>query len=582
MVKNQKLIFDNSNLNESYSGVTTPLTFSFARRVYSSVYKEFSRIIGTPEEKINENLPMYDAMLGYICGRMYYNLLNWYLLISFIPGYRFNRPFFEKMLGVSEEFNYDPRDKKEGFYRFFELVLLLKQTVILLFQFLNLNKNVDLFIKDFDSAYKKANSVDLTKLSNQELFQFYLFYEQRFASKWRITIVNDVAVMIATGIARSMAKSWLKDKNNDLINRYLSVIKNLASTKPGEDFRKILIQIKKNKSTAALFRNKNENQILTSLMSNKRLSDLKELILCYLEDYGDRAPSELKMESKTYSDNKEFFISLLKNQLPDMSSQSQGNQIKETDLPDVIKERLRKVNGIKRVLFKLMVKWSRDCIKNREAARLKRSQVFGFARKVFKEFGIRIFHNGYLKDKSDVFYLQVEEIIGAYNGVLVDQDLNSLVQKRKKEFNIWSKVDVPERIEIANSTYEYEIKMLNKLATVKSKKHNHRKELKGVTYSVGSNGSTVFGEALVLKTFDPTVSFVDKILVTKQTDPGWTPVFTQLKGIVVERGGMLSHAAIVAREFGIPCISQVDGATDSIKSGQNIEMNITEGIVKLQ
>ncbi len=141
---------------------------------------------------------------------------------------------------------------------------------------------------------------------------------------------------------------------------------------------------------------------------------------------------------------------------------------------------------------------------------------------------------------------------------------------------------MPERIEIENSTYEYEVKKLRKTKTVSKKRRNLKKELKGVTYSVGSNGGFVSGIALVLKSFDPKVSFVDKILVTKQTDPGWTPVFTQLKGIVVERGGMLSHAAIVAREFGLPCISQVEGATDSISNGQTIEMNIKDGIIKLQ
>ncbi len=394
MVRKQKLLFDNSNLNESYSGVTTPLTFSFARRAYSGVYKEFSRVIGTPEKKINENLPMYDAMLGYICGRMYYNLLNWYLLISFIPGYRFNRTFFEKMLGVSKEFNYDPRDKKKGFGKVFELALLIKQTLILLFQFINLNKNVRMFIKDFDKEYKKANSVALTKLSNQDLVQFYLYHEQKFAGKWRTTIVNDVAVMMTTGIARSMAKSWLKDKNNDQINRYLSVIKNLASTRPGEKFLSILLQIKKSRPTTALFKNNDEDKILRSLMSDKKLSRVKESILDYLKDYGDRAPSELKMESRTFNDDREFLISLIKNQLPDVIDKSE-QKIEELELPDVIKEKLQNINLIKRALFKLIIRLSRDCIKNREATRLKRSQVFGFARKAFKEFGSRLFDNAY-------------------------------------------------------------------------------------------------------------------------------------------------------------------------------------------
>ena len=77
----------------------------------------------------------------------------------------------------------------------------------------------------------------------------------------------------------------------------------------------------------------------------------------------------------------------------------------------------------------------------------------------------------------------------------------------------------------------------------------------------------VSGTALVLPEFRPDASFKDKVLVTRQTDPGWTIVFPFVKALVVERGGILSHAAIVAREFGIPCIVGVENATDLIDDG---------------
>ena len=69
------------------------------------------------------------------------------------------------------------------------------------------------------------------------------------------------------------------------------------------------------------------------------------------------------------------------------------------------------------------------------------------------------------------------------------------------------------------------------------------------------------------------------ILVTRQTDPGWGPVFPLIKGLVLERGGMLSHGAIIAREFGIPAIVNVKNATKRIKSGQNISINGNDGTI---
>ena len=92
--------------------------------------------------------------------------------------------------------------------------------------------------------------------------------------------------------------------------------------------------------------------------------------------------------------------------------------------------------------------------------------------------------------------------------------------------------------------------------------------------------ATFSGIALTLKSFDPSADFEGKILVTSQTDPGWTIVFPFLKGVVVERGGMLSHAAIVARELNIPCIVGVERATDVIARGMNIKLNLQSGLIQ--
>src|SRR5262249_50282157 len=87
---------------ESYNGVTTPLTFSFARRAYEEVYRQFCRILRVPESALAENNEIFRHMLGLVHGRVYYNLLNWYRLLALLPGFTFNRRFMEQMMGVKE------------------------------------------------------------------------------------------------------------------------------------------------------------------------------------------------------------------------------------------------------------------------------------------------------------------------------------------------------------------------------------------------------------------------------------------------------------------------------------------------
>ena len=86
----KKKIYDNSNIAESYAGVTTPLTFSFARYVYQEVYQYFSRMMGANERLIKVDIYIFEHMIEFIGYRIYYNLNSWYKMLSFFPGHKFS------------------------------------------------------------------------------------------------------------------------------------------------------------------------------------------------------------------------------------------------------------------------------------------------------------------------------------------------------------------------------------------------------------------------------------------------------------------------------------------------------------
>ena len=89
-------IWDNSNIAESYPGVVRTLTFSFASDVYDSVYRQFVQLMGVPDTVVEKHRGVFANMLGQVQGRMYYNLLNWYRVLSMLPGFSLNRSFMEK------------------------------------------------------------------------------------------------------------------------------------------------------------------------------------------------------------------------------------------------------------------------------------------------------------------------------------------------------------------------------------------------------------------------------------------------------------------------------------------------------
>ncbi|MDZ7620206.1 MAG: PEP/pyruvate-binding domain-containing protein, partial [Patescibacteria group bacterium] len=93
-------VWDNANIIESYSGVTSPMTFSFIRHAYTVVYHCFSDVMGIPPATVKANRHVFENMLGLIHGQVYYNLVNWYRLIRQFPGYGMNKRFMESMMGL--------------------------------------------------------------------------------------------------------------------------------------------------------------------------------------------------------------------------------------------------------------------------------------------------------------------------------------------------------------------------------------------------------------------------------------------------------------------------------------------------
>ena len=71
------------------------------------------------------------------------------------------------------------------------------------------------------------------------------------------------------------------------------------------------------------------------------------------------------------------------------------------------------------------------------------------------------------------------------------------------------------------------------------------------------------------------------ILVTAFTDPSWTPLFVSIKGLVTEVGGLMTHGAVIAREYGLPAVVGVENAASLVKDGQRIRVNGTEGFIEI-
>jgi pyruvate,water dikinase len=176
----------------------------------------------------------------------------------------------------------------------------------------------------------------------------------------------------------------------------------------------------------------------------------------------------------------------------------------------------------------------------------------------------RLVQAGVLREREDIFYLRFQEI---QDVVRTNQVNDQLIQQRKDAFQ-WDRMLTPPRV----LTSEGEA-----VAGSYRREDFPAGALVGLPVSAG----TIEGRARVILGLAEADLEPGDILVTAYTDPSWTPLFVAIKGLVTEVGGLMTHGAVIAREYGLPAVVGVEHATRLIRDGQRIRVHGTEGYVEI-
>jgi pyruvate,water dikinase len=233
---------------------------------------------------------------------------------------------------------------------------------------------------------------------------------------------------------------------------------------------------------------------------------------------------------------------------------------------------LRLVGWRRGTVLRVLLRWTKASIRLRERARLKQALLYSRLRRVALAVGDDLCADGRIERREDVFMLTMEELDALLSGSAMFPDVRALIEIRRREHTRLGAMKPPDTFTLAEGTYL---------------------EDAGITPITSAAGGSVLtgtsacgGRTTARATVLSDVTEAHRlrpgdILVTRQTDPGWGPVFPLISGLVMERGGMLSHGAIIAREFGIPSIVGVADATRLIPSGATVCLDGDRGSVRL-
>lgn len=587
---NRPMLWDNSNIIESFSGVTTPLTFSCTKKAYEVVYRETCRLFKVPEKTILENHDAFENMLGFIRGRVYYNLINWYRLLLLMPGFSSNKGFMETMMGVKE----DLHEEHQKLFSFMEnapkygLLKRLQVLGFLIYRFKRIDLIIERFFQNFNKNYYQYKAIDLSSKSIPELLSLYENWDQNITYRWDAPIINDMRCMVFFGTLKKLTEKWIKIEGintESLQNDLLCGEGDLESTMPTKSLMKLAERIDLESSeTRDFFINTPLEEIYKEFKSNPTYQSYFEQFEDYIDKYGFRCINEQKLEEKDLTEDPTFALNAIKSYLKMKSYSVQDMEKRELEIRNKAEKLVRENLGFgKKIIYNWVLKNARHAVKSRENLRFCRTKSFGIIRKIFRQLGLKMTTLKLIERPSHLFYLSFDELQDFNKGTPLTLNLSSIAQMREAEYkNYQETADPPDRFVTAGlpGAYFRDQLILSNLDLIKS--NIPISDDPDLFYGVSCCPGEVEGEVLVAKKIEDTEQLNGQILIAPRTDPGWVPLYPSCKGLIVERGSLLSHSAVVARELGLPTIVGVSGSIiEKLNSGDKVYLNASKGEIRV-
>lgn len=570
----EQIVWSNANVTESFPGTTTPLTFHFARRFYEVIFRDCYRALGVPNKKLNQKDKMLKNMIGFHFGKVYYNLTSFYTLHSLSPLFPFFRKQWEEMMGFSSSFYVS-----QSRLNFWDYMKKLKGatyttygTFIILYHYVTNQREVDRFLMRWDSHIQKFRAKKYENISTFELLERYSELWKKVEKGWWITLLNDTHLPTAYRVTEFLMKKWLGEKNESLLSNLLCGAEELKSVEIIYSGLSLSEEVKNDAALYEVFNASKPTEILSQIYTDINLKDFRDKLDKHLYQYGDRGLQELKLEQPNIRHKPIVLIQMIQNYLEkDMSVETmKREEMERRHEGEKELNRLLSRSPIKRFILNFQLSRLRGFIRNRENMRYCRSEFFGVSKNIFMAIGKDFTKAALIEEPKDIFYLTPEEIEDIIRGSSSLFNVKEHISLRKQEFESNDKIELPMDFVTRGPVYKNAMPIQDE--------ENQTGDIKGL----GSCPGIVEGIArIVLDPNEVGKLEENEILIARETDPGWLFLMLAARGIVVERGSMLSHTAITGRKFGIPTIVSVPGITKRLQNGQRIRIDGGKGTVEV-
>lgn len=332
----------------------------------------------------------------------------------------------------------------------------------------------------------------------------------------------------------------------DMIRQYPKVVEYISQSPDDENFFAELVELPGGKETSEAFKT-------------------------FLNKHGMRCPGEIDITRARFEEKPTQLLPIILNNIRVLKAgehkvRFQAGRQEAKDKAESIIRRLTDLPGGSKKGKKISKNISllRNFIGCREDPKYYIIRRYWVYKKALLKEARKLVENGIIKDVEDIFYLYLPELREVVRTSKLDY---SLIEKRKEDYRHYEKLTPP--------------RVFTSEGFVPPTSFGVGQIPEGAISWIPVSSGIVEGRARVVLSVDEAKVEEGDILVTKFTDPSWTPLFVTIKGLVTEVGGFTTHGAVITREYGLPGVVGVENATKLIKNGQRIRVNGTEGYIEV-
>ncbi|MGH0497750.1 pyruvate, water dikinase [Bacillus wiedmannii] len=378
-----------------------------------------------------------------------------------------------------------------------------------------------------------------------------------------------MAGMDASTWINEKMEQWLGEKN--AADTLSQSVQNNITSEMGLALMDVADVIRPYPEVIAYLQHVENDNFLDELVQCKGGEKARDAIRTFLNKYGMRCSGEIDITKTRWSEKPTTIIPMILNNIRDFEAGASKRKFEKglqeaLNKEEELLERLQHLpDGTQKVEeTKRMIRNIRNCIGYREYPKYGMiNRYFIYKQALLKE-AEQLVQSGVIHEIDDIYYLTFEELHEVVRTNKLDYEL---IHKQKNEYKLYEKL-TPPRVMTSDG----------EIITGKYKRENLPADaIVGLPVSSG----VVEGRARIILNMEEANLEEGDILITAFTDPGWTPLFVSIKGLVTEVGGLMTHGAVIAREYGLPAVVGVENATKRIKDGQRIRVHGTEGYIEV-